>query len=116
MTQQDAWPWPDRLDGAVAAPESHRVIFENDQIRVLEVVLEPGQREPEHTHARPSVMVVTQATKIRYFRGARLMFESVEDEPPGTREPRWMEAEGPHSVENIDDHAYRAYRVELKPQ
>jgi hypothetical protein len=27
---------------------------------------------------------------------------------------RWMEPEGPHSVENIDEHRYHAIRVELK--
>jgi hypothetical protein len=26
----------------------------------------------------------------------------------------WMEPEGPHSVENIDDHRYHAIRIELK--
>lgn len=33
--------------------------------------------------------------------------------PPGVR-VRWMEPEGPHSVENIDEHRYHAIRVELK--
>jgi hypothetical protein len=32
---------------------------------------------------------------------------------PGLR-VRWMEPEGPHSVENIDEHRYHAIRVELK--
>jgi hypothetical protein len=27
---------------------------------------------------------------------------------------RWMEPEGPHSVENTGQHRYRAIRVELK--
>jgi hypothetical protein len=27
---------------------------------------------------------------------------------------RWMEPEGPHSVENIDERRYHAIRVELK--
>jgi hypothetical protein len=27
---------------------------------------------------------------------------------------RWMEPEGPHSVENIDEHRYHAIRIELK--
>jgi hypothetical protein len=26
----------------------------------------------------------------------------------------WMEPEGPHSVENIDEHRFHAIRVELK--
>jgi hypothetical protein len=28
------WPWPDTLDAVVAAPGSHRVVFENERTRV----------------------------------------------------------------------------------
>jgi len=31
------WPWPPDLDGPIAAPDQHKVIFENDRVRVLEV-------------------------------------------------------------------------------
>ncbi len=39
-TQPDkfkAWPWPDSLDALRAAPNYHRLLFENDRVRVLEV-------------------------------------------------------------------------------
>jgi hypothetical protein len=49
----ETWSWPDTMDATVAAPESHRVLYEDDRTRVLEVVIPPGVREPEHTHARP---------------------------------------------------------------
>jgi hypothetical protein len=32
-------PWPDKLDAVVAAPGSHRVVFENERTRVLEVMI-----------------------------------------------------------------------------
>ncbi|OGX87506.1 hypothetical protein [Hymenobacter coccineus] len=35
------WPWPDSLDAVVAAPQFHRVLFENDRVRVLEVTVGP---------------------------------------------------------------------------
>ena len=44
------------LDAVKAAPNSHRVLFENDKIRILEVTLEPYAFEPMHTHRFPSVM------------------------------------------------------------
>jgi hypothetical protein len=50
------WRWPRELDALVAAPGSHRLLFENDRVRVLEVAIEPGAREPEHTHRWPSVI------------------------------------------------------------
>ena len=115
MTMQQPWPWPRTMDALVAAPASHRILMENSQVRVLEVVIEPGSREPEHTHEAASVMIVDEPARIRYYEGDALRFESPErsGSPAGVR-VRWMEPEGPHSVENIDEYRYHAIRVELK--
>ena len=67
------------MDGVVAAPESHRVLFENDAVRVLEVTIAAGDREPEHTHRAPSVMIVDGPARIRYYQGDALTFSSPED-------------------------------------
>ena len=115
MTTEQPWPWPDRMDALLAAPASHRVLVDNDRVRVLEVVIEPGTREPEHTHRAPSVMIIDEPARIRYHQGGTLLFES--QAPPGLRpgvRVRWMEPEGPHSVENTGQHRYGAIRVELK--
>src|SRR5688500_14851837 len=50
--------WPPHLDAVSAAPNNHRVLLEDDQIRVLEVTVRPGEREELHQHQWPSVMVV----------------------------------------------------------
>jgi hypothetical protein len=55
------WEHPDELDAVVAAPTSHRIVFENEDVRVLEVTVAPGVHEPEHTHRWPSVMSPTSA-------------------------------------------------------
>jgi predicted metal-dependent enzyme (double-stranded beta helix superfamily) len=110
------WPWPDSLDAVVAAPGSHRVVLENQTTRVLEVTIAPGEREPEHTHRWPSVMVVHQPARIRYYTGNTLTFTSPEQPSSAASDPRvvWLDPEGPHSVENIDGHVYGAFRIELK--
>ncbi|HEY2838641.1 MAG TPA: hypothetical protein VGJ26_05815, partial [Pirellulales bacterium] len=46
------------MDAVVAAPGNHKVLFENDQLRVLEVTLEPETEEPTHHHRWPSVFVL----------------------------------------------------------
>jgi hypothetical protein len=115
MTTGQPWPWPDRMDAVAAAPASHRVLLDNDRVRVLEVVIEPGTREPEHTHQAPSVMIIDEPAPIRYYQGGALLFES--QAPPVHRlgvRVRWMEPEGPHSVENTGQHRYHAIRVELR--
>jgi hypothetical protein len=60
-------------------------------------------------------MIIDEPARIRYYTGSTLRFESqAHSEPqPGVR-VRWMEPEGPHSVENIDEHRYHAIRIELK--
>src|SRR5215475_6252670 len=115
MTTELPWPWPKTMDALIAAPASHRVLLENDRVRVLEVVIEPGAREPEHTHQALSVMIVDEPARIRYYQGDALLFESQSPSWPasGVR-VRCMEPEGPHSVENIDQRRYHAIRVELK--
>jgi quercetin dioxygenase-like cupin family protein len=103
------------MDALLAAPASHRVLIDNDRVRVLEVVIEAGAREPEHTHQASSVMIVDQPAGIRYYAEGALTFETP-GEPTTAAGPRvsWLEPEGPHWVENIDQQRYHAIRIELK--
>ena len=51
---QDKSGFPDGYDAVQAAPNSHKVIFENAIVRVLEVILPPpGATEPMHHHHWP---------------------------------------------------------------
>lgn len=111
------WPWTDELDALIAAPDSHRLLFENDRVRVLEVVIAAGAREPEHTHRWPSVMIVDEPARIRYYEHGVPTFESpARDTTPQRHKAVWMDAEGPHSVENIDSRRYHALRIELRDE
>ena len=115
MTTGQPWPWPQTMDALLAAPGSHRLVLDNDRVRVLEVTIEPGAREPEHTHQALSVMIVDEPARIRYYQGDALLFESQAPPRSGSHlRVRWMEPEGPHSVENTGPHRYHAIRVELK--
>lgn len=53
----DPSTWDPAFDAVVAAPKHHKVLFENDSLRVIEVTLEPGDEEPVHHHRWPSVFV-----------------------------------------------------------
>ena len=114
--QTAEWPWDDSLDAVVAAPHSHVVLLENDDVRVISVEIKAGEKEPAHTHRHPSVMIVHQPTRIRYFGvNGEAEFESPEGpRPASASEPKWMEPEGLHAVENVDTLPYKAYRIELK--
>ena len=56
----DPSSWDPALDAVVAAPKHHKVVFENERLRVLEVTLEPNDEEPVHHHRWPSVFVFDQ--------------------------------------------------------
>ena len=56
----DPAKWDPRFDAVAAAPKHHKVIFENDKLRVLEVTLEPQDEEPLHHHRWPSVFVLDE--------------------------------------------------------
>ena len=56
----DPSTWDPALDAVVAAPVHHKVLFENDQLRVLEVTLPPDDEEPLHHHRWHSVFVFDQ--------------------------------------------------------
>lgn len=64
----------DQLDGAIAAPDHHRVIFENDEVRVLETKIRAGDITPLHTHLPPTVVYVVSGSHFirRDEHGAKL--------------------------------------------
>lgn len=55
------------FDAVAAAPASHRVLMEDDKIRVLRVEVAPGATEPIHDHRWPSVMYFEQPQPITYI-------------------------------------------------
>ena len=47
-------PWPPELDGVVAAPDHHSILFENDAVRVVETIVEPATPPRSTPIRRPS--------------------------------------------------------------
>jgi hypothetical protein len=59
-SHSDPSTWDPSLDAVAAAPRNHRVVFENQSLRVLEVILDADEEEPVHHHRWPSVFVFDQ--------------------------------------------------------
>jgi hypothetical protein len=110
------WPWPDSLDALVAAPENHRLLFENEAVRILEVRIGPGQLVPVHTHRWPgSLCVVSTSDFIRRDAEGKLLFDSrTMGPPPSTPTVQWIGPLPPHSVENIGNSEILLFTTELK--
>jgi hypothetical protein len=55
------------LEALIAAPANHCLLHEDDEVRVLEVTVQPGERENLHHHRWPSIMVVLARPDYRNF-------------------------------------------------
>lgn len=109
--------WPPELDAVIAAPDNHRILLENDRVRVLEVTLGPGEVEPLHHHRWPSVLHITAADHFidRNADDEVIMDTRELDAPLPMPLTMWKEAEAPHSVENLSStETIRLIRIEQK--
>jgi len=48
---------PDAQDAVAVSPQTHKVLLENDRVRVLDVNLPAGAKEPEHSHVWPALII-----------------------------------------------------------
>ena len=69
MDGSDPATWDPALDGVLAAPENHTVLYEDDLIRVISVRVAPGATGKPHHHRFPSVFVIDRMAKLRDFNG-----------------------------------------------
>ncbi|HUO32157.1 MAG TPA: hypothetical protein VMU80_23255 [Bryobacteraceae bacterium] len=111
-----AWPWPEELDAVAAAPQYHRIVLENDHVRVLDTRIPAGEIVPVHTHRWPAVYyTIVAGDFIRRDQEGKILFDS--RSVPGlltTQEGTWMECLPPHSVENVSGREIHLISVELK--
>jgi len=113
---RSACAWPETLDAVRAAPGNHRVLLENDAVRVLDVTVAPGTREPVHAHCRPSVLVVLEGGRAEDYDQSGKVFDKGTVIPAGASAPFafWLDRTPPHSVHNVDTVPIHLLRVELK--
>jgi predicted metal-dependent enzyme (double-stranded beta helix superfamily) len=110
---------PASFDAVTAAPQSHRVLMEDDKLRVLRVEVAPGRTEPIHDHRWPSVMYFEQPQPITYVAYKLVDGRTVEveriDAPAFERfQTVRGEPEGLHAVQNRGAKPFVAIRVEFK--
>jgi hypothetical protein len=73
----------DDLDGPIAAPDHHKVVFENEHVRVLETVIRVGDTAPLHTHLSKHVMLVSSGSHfIRRDAAGAVLLDTRAQEPP----------------------------------
>jgi hypothetical protein len=109
--------WPKEKDAVVAAPKNHKILLENENVRVLEVKVLPGETEPVHSHRWASVLYIQTAGDFIDRDGAgKIIFDSRQLPTPLTFPmTMWKDPEAPHSIENLSKTiTLRLIRVEMK--
>ncbi len=118
MSETDQAEWPPHLDALVAAPANHRLLLEDDAVRVLEVTVEPGERENLHHHRWPSIMVVLARPNYRNFDADGNEIPPSGGTPTSPALPRALRLppQRLHAIEVAADapYGFRGIRIELK--
>jgi len=107
----DKW-WTTENDALAVAPQNHKLLFENDEVRVLEVTVQPGVREPLHAHRYPSVLYYISAAHMKEYSPGIAAVDHPRKEDGGVV---FLPIGPPHQMENMEaTKPLRAVRVELK--
>ena len=95
-------------DPVKQSPQYYKVLLENDQVRVVEYRLKPGEKEPMHTHT-PGVLYIFGDAKMRttYPDGR------TEESAGGAGEAHWRNPVT-HALENIGTTEAHALAIDIK--
>ena len=109
--------WPDPLDGVVADPQHHRLLFENDQVRVVETIVRAGETTPIHTHVLPTVLYAISGSHfVRRDENGVVLLDTRSLAPPFVMPPvQWSDGTPKHTLENPGPEDLVVIGVELKP-
>ena len=105
------------MDAVLAAGEFHRVLLENDAVRVLDTRIEPGQTVPMHAHEWPmAAYLMGWSDFVRRDEHGQVTMdtrETAQKPLPGTA--MWLSSMGLHTLENVGTALLHMVTVEVKP-
>lgn len=108
-------PWPPELDGVLAAPDHHKVLFENDEVRVIETIVRAGDTTPIHTHPKTVMYVVSGDQFVRRDDVGQVMVDTRDEGTSFVMPPViWSDGTPPHLIENPGEEDLVVIGVELK--
>jgi len=110
MTQQDD---SGALDALIAAPQHHKLLFENESVRVLDASIKPGETTALHTHRWAGTLyILSWSDFVRRNADGAVILDSrtISAVVPGTA--LWSEPLVLHTLENVGDAELRVIAVE----
>jgi hypothetical protein len=110
-----SWPWPDSLDALIAAPRHHKLVLDNDRVRVLDTRIPAGDVVPVHTHRWPAVYyTIAGGDFVRCDGEGNVLLDTRIHPHPPDQPARFIESLPPHSIENVGTSEIHLISVEMK--
>lgn len=110
------WAWPDDLDALTAAPEHHKLLFENEFVRVLDTRIGPNEITAIHTHRYAATLyILSWSDFVRLDDRGNVIFDSrtlAKAPLPGSA--GWSGSLAPHSLQNVGMQDIHVISVEHK--
>mgnify|MGYP000957835523 CR=1 FL=1 len=108
--------WPPELDALTAAPQHHKLLFENESVRVLDTCIPPGEQTNIHTHQwQASLYIIGWSDFIRYDADGNVMADSkILGLHYSNGSAIWSGPLAPHSVKNTGKNELHVISVEIK--
>ena len=126
----DAWPYPIAYDEIQAAPNNYKLLFEDEKLRLVEVMIRPGETTPMNGVPYPSVLAFNTVNTVSHSNSAvtdKMMDPSSalngqgsgEGKAPGKYNLKvplcmTMTARAPHAIHNGLTVPLHYYQIEYK--
>ena len=96
-------------DWVKESPTGKKVLVDNDHIRMVEVTILPGGKEPIHSHPEYIEYIIEPAKLLVTYTGKKPEeWNTVKDKA------YYGKPEPPHSLENIDSKTFKCILIEMK--
>jgi len=110
--------WPAELDAMIAAPQHHKILFENEKVRVLDANIPAGEITALHTHQFPaSLYIISWSDFVRYDADGNVLLDSRKLDKaflPATA--LWSDPLPLHALKNVGENDLHVISVEIKGQ
>jgi len=105
------------LDAMTVAPDHHRILLENERVRVLDTRIRPGEQTPVHTHQWPSALyILSWSDFVRHDQDGGVLLDSrTMPTKPQVGAVIWSGPLPPHYARNVGDADLHVIAVEIKP-
>jgi hypothetical protein len=115
---QNTNEWTDELDALSASPQHHKLLFENEFVRVLDTNIPPGEITTVHIHQFPSALYfLSWSDFIRYDEKGNVLVDSrTLSKIPTVGSAFWSGPLTAHCLKNIGDNDLHVISVEIKKQ